>query len=289
MKIRLQPFTESLANRLASSDDSIALYWLGQAGFAVTGHNLCFLIDPYLSDYLARKYEGREPSHQRMMPSPLNAWQLSRLDFIFCTHRHGDHMDPETLPILTKRHPSCRVIVPTAEIEYAESLGLPPARLVGADADKPFTLTPGLHVFPIAAAHERVKLNANGSHHFLGYVIRFGKLVIYHSGDTVPYEGLQQQLERQQIQLALLPVNGRDQLRLSKGIPGNFTLEEAVRLCRDVGIPVMIAHHFGMFAFNTVNHELIDQAANTAANGFRLLRAQTGIGYVLEENGTAKH
>ena len=289
MKIRLQPFTESLANRLASSDDSVALYWLGQAGFAVTGHNLCFLIDPYLSDYLARKYEGREPPHHRMMQSPLDTRQLRHLDFIFCTHRHGDHMDPETLPILTKRHPSCRVIVPAAEIEYAESLGLHPAKLFAADAGKPFTLTPGLHVFPIAAAHERVKLNANGSHHFLGYVIRFGKSVIYHSGDTVPYKGLQQELERQQIQLALLPVNGRDELRQSKGIPGNFTLEEAVRLCRDVGIPVMIAHHFGMFSFNTVNHELIDQAAKTAAPGLRLLRAQTGIAYVLGENGTIKY
>lgn len=286
MKIRLQPFTESLANRLASSDDSVALYWLGQAGFAVTGQNLCFLIDPYLSDYLARKYEGRELSHQRMMPSPLDPWRLSHLDFIFCSHRHGDHMDPETLPVLTKRHPGCRVIVPAAEIEYAQSLGLPPAKLVAADAGKPFTLTPGLHVFPIAAAHEGIKLNANGSHHFLGYIIRFGKSVIYHSGDTVPYEGLQEELERYQIQLALLPVNGRDELRRSKGIPGNFTLEEAVDLCQRVGIAVLIAHHFGMFSFNTVNPELIDQAAETAAPGLRVLRARTSISYVIEESDT---
>jgi L-ascorbate metabolism protein UlaG (beta-lactamase superfamily) len=212
-----------------------------------------------------------------MMPSPLNAWQLSHLEFIFCTHRHGDHMDPETSPILTKRHPSCRVIVPTAEIEYAESLGLPPPILVAADAGKPFTLTPELHVFPIAAAHERIKLNASNSHHFLGYIIRLGKSVIYHSGDTIPYEGLQQQLDKQQIQLALLPVNGRDELRQSKGIPGNFTLEEAMGQCRDVGIPVMIAHHFGMFAFNTVNHELIDQAANTAAPGLRLCELRQAL------------
>lgn len=286
MKVRLHPFTESLADRLASSDGSVALYWLGQAGFAVTGYNLCFLIDPYLSDYLARKYEGRQPSHQRMMPSPLAPWELNRLDYVFCTHRHGDHMDPETLPILTKLHPTCRVIVPAAEIDYAQSLGLALGKLVAADAGKPLTLTPELHVFPIAAAHEEIKLNTSGSHHFLGYVIRFGKSVIYHSGDTVPYEGLQEQLERHQIQLALLPVNGRDELRRSKGIPGNFTLEEAVDLCRCSGIPILIAHHFGMFGFNTLNPELIDQAAETAAPDLRILRGQTGIGYVLEETGT---
>jgi L-ascorbate metabolism protein UlaG (beta-lactamase superfamily) len=220
------------------------------------------------------------------MASPLAPWQLNRLHFVFCTHRHGDHMDPETLPILTKRHPTCRVIVPAAEIEYAQSLGLPPAKLVAADAGRPLTLTSELQAFPIASAHEEIKINAGGSHHFLGYVIRFGKSMIYHSGDTVPYEGLQEQLERYQIQLALLPVNGRDELRQSKGIPGNFTLEEAVDLCRRAGIPVMIAHHFGMFAFNTVNPELIDQAGETAIPGLRILRAQTDIGYVLEENGT---
>jgi hypothetical protein len=36
-----------------------------------------------------------------------------------------------------------------------------------------------------ASAHEEIKLNTSGSHHFLGYVIRFGKSLIYHSGDTV--------------------------------------------------------------------------------------------------------
>jgi hypothetical protein len=97
---------------------------------------------------------------------------------------------------------------------------------------------------------------------------------------------LQEQLERHQIQLALLPVNGRDELRRSKGIPGNFTLEEAVDLCRCSGIPILIAHHFGMFGFNTLNPELIDQAAETAAPGLRILRGLTGIGYVLEETGT---
>jgi L-ascorbate metabolism protein UlaG (beta-lactamase superfamily) len=286
VKVRLQLFTESLADRLASSDGSVSLYWLGQSGFVVTGYNLCFLIDPYLSDYLARKYAGREPSHQRMMPSPLAPWQLNRLDFVFCTHRHGDHMDPETLPILTKRYPTCRVIVPTAEIGYAQSLGVPPGKLVAADAGKPLVLTPELLVFPVAAAHEEIKINASGSHHFLGYVINLGKSVIYHSGDTVPYEGLQERLERHDIQLALLPVNGRDELRRGKGIAGNFTIEEAIDLCRRAGIPIMIAHHFGMFAFNTVSPELIDQAGETAAPGLRILRAQTGIAYVLEKSGT---
>jgi hypothetical protein len=50
-----------------------------------------------------------------------------------------------------------------------------------------------------------------------------------------------------------LPINGRDEYRRSRNVPGNFTLVEAVELCQQTDIPIMIAHHFGMFEFNTVN------------------------------------
>eukprot|EP00752_Nemacystus_decipiens_P019106 g17162.t1 len=49
--------------------------------------------------------------------------------------------------------------------------------------------------------------------------------------------------------------------RLASGIPGNFTLEEAINLCKDAGIGWMIPHHFGMFAFNTISEAAIDDAA----------------------------
>ena len=46
----------------------VALWWLGQAGFAVRVGSHTFLIDPYLSDSLAKKYKGQQFTHQRMMP-----------------------------------------------------------------------------------------------------------------------------------------------------------------------------------------------------------------------------
>jgi L-ascorbate metabolism protein UlaG (beta-lactamase superfamily) len=62
------------------------------------------------------------------------------------------------------------------------------------------------------------------------------------------------------ITLALLPVNGRDLHRAGNGVPGNFTLAEALALCEAAGIPTMIAHHWGMFDFNTVTREELDEA-----------------------------
>jgi len=70
-------------------------------------------------------------------------------------------------------------------------------------------------------------------------LLRFPGITIYHSEDSVPYGGLPEILRAQQIHLALLPVNGRDSERLAKGIAGNFTLAEAIDLCRLAQIPTL--------------------------------------------------
>ena len=65
--------------------------------------------------------------------------------------------------------------------------------------------------------------------------------------------------------VALLPVNGRDAQRLSEGIPGNFTLEEAVFLAQQAGVGFLIPHHFGMFSFNTCDPAEIDRFAKATS------------------------
>lgn len=41
--------------------------WLGQAGFALRAEGCRWLVDPYLSDFLAQKYRGSEFPHDRLM------------------------------------------------------------------------------------------------------------------------------------------------------------------------------------------------------------------------------
>jgi hypothetical protein len=57
-------------------------------------------------------------------------------------------------------------------------------------------------------------------------------------------------------------------------------LEEAVDLCQKADVPTMIAHHYGMFAFNTIPEERIDRAAETSKNP-RVLRAKLSMRYQL--------
>jgi len=234
-------------------DGGVALWWLGQSGFALRHGNLLILIDLYLSDHLAKKYSGAEFSHERMMAAPVRPEKVRGLDFVFCTHRHSDHMDPGTLPVLQENNPDCKFLVPRAELGHALGMGLKEERTIGLNDGERLELGAEASVEAVAAAHEDLMTNPNGEHHFLGYLFRFGGIRIYHSGDCVPYNGLEDRLRDKGIQLALLPVNGRDETRQSRGIVGNFTLEEALGLCDRLDIPHTIGHHFGMFDFNTLS------------------------------------
>lgn len=235
--------------------DQVGIIWLGQAGFWLnTGHH-SILIDPYLSDSLAKKYTGKKNDHKRMVPIPIAPADLPRPDLILVTHAHTDHMDSETLKPLVEAHKGLKVIVPKSKLEMAQERIGENAELVGVDADDIINIDDKLsiHVFP--AAHETLAKDESGQHEYLGYGIEDAGLKIYHSGDTIPFNGLQERVDKFAPDIALLPVNGRDALRLSEGIPGNLTLEEAYSLVQDV--PIFIPHHWGMFAFNTFDPKAI--------------------------------
>jgi L-ascorbate metabolism protein UlaG (beta-lactamase superfamily) len=238
-------------------DNQAVIWWLGQAGFAIRSRDSYLMIDPYLSDHLARKYAGTELSHVRMMQAPIAPNAIRDLGFVLCTHRHSDHMDPGTLPVLQANNPKCLFAIPRAEREHALGIGLEEERVLGMDDGESVDLGSGIRVTAVAAAHEELSVNEKGENRFLGYIVSLGELRIYHSGDTVPYEGLEDRLAGKGIHVALLPINGRDEFRRSKNIAGNLTFAEAVSLCEKAAIPHTIGHHFGMFEFNTVEPEEI--------------------------------
>jgi len=267
---------ESLLRCKELPSGSIGLAWLGQAGFLVKYSSYSLLIDPYLSDSLAQKYRGSEFAHERAMPVPVKPEDVHDIDAVFCTHRHGDHMDPGTLPTLAENNPRCRFFIPRAELDSAISMGLPRDRIAALNAGDVFRVSCEIRVTAVPSAHEALMTNDRGEHHYLGYIFRLGNHTVYHSGDCVPYEGLNKNLAEEHIDVALLPINGRDEFRRSRGVPGNMTFEEAFSLCRDAAIPLLVPHHFGMFAFNTVDPQTLAHNANVRSGNPRILLPNTG-------------
>lgn len=243
----------------APATGEVLLYWLGQAGFVIECEGLRMLIDPYLSDSLAQKYRGTRFPHVRMMPAPLEPSGLDRLDLVLCTHRHTDHMDPGTLQPLAQRFPQLRFVVPAASVDEAMTrCGVDAARLIPVNVDQRVQVADDCFVMPIASAHETLDTDEHGRHPWLGYVVEVRGVRLYHSGDCVPYDGLANRVADHRPDVALLPVNGRDEARSGNGVPGNFTLDEALSLAKAAKVPAMIAHHYGLFDFNTTAPEAID-------------------------------
>ncbi len=281
LKLRVVPFSGTLKDRLSNEDHrprpgEVQLFWLGQAGFVIESHHQRWLIDPYLSDSLARKYRGKKYDHVRMMAAPITPTELLPLDVVLCTHRHTDHMDPDTLQPLATAQPTLRFVVPAASREEAaKRCSVSDGRMVLAHVGEPIDLGESVTVEPIASAHETLSIDEAGDHEWLGYIMTIEGIRIYHSGDCITYDGLSSLLRERNVDVALLPVNGRDVERKTANVPGNFTLDEAIELCEYARIKHMVAHHYGLFAFNTIAAAEVDRRAMAEA-GVLVTRACLG-------------
>ena len=200
-------FDGSLARHYADVSlpaDAVGIWWLGQAGFALRYGQFSLLIDPYLSDSLARKYAGTELPHTRMMSAPISPAEFDGIDAVLTSHGHTDHMDGDTLGVLAEHYRRCRFVVPRAERELALDRGVPEGRAVFVDAGETVDLYRGGRLHVTHGAHETVKTDSAGQHHYLGFVLHFGQITVYHAGDTLPYDGLSDLLREHEVDVAML-------------------------------------------------------------------------------------
>ena len=240
--------------------DALHLWWLGQSGFLAQWQGRHLLLDPYLSDSLTRKYAATDKPHTRLSERVISPERLDFIDVVTSSHTHTDHLDPETLRPLGQANPALILVCPEANRELArERSGLPDARIVGLDAGPMASggavstrtttvAVAGFEVHAIPAAHEKLDTDGQGRHLCLGYVVKAGPWVLYHSGDTMLYDGLVDRLRPFRVEVALLPINGRAPERR---VAGNLWGREAAWLAREIGAGVVIPCHYDLFEFNT--------------------------------------
>ena len=248
---------------------SLHLWWLGQSGFLVQWQGRHLLLDPYLSDSLTRKYAGTDKPHVRLTERVVAPERLGFVAVVTSSHNHTDHLDAETLGPIQRANPSVAVLVPEANRAFAaERLQVAAASLHGLDAGQSVTLG-GFVFHGIPAAHNTLEKDAAGRHKFLGYVIECGPWRIYHSGDTLHYEGMEDWLRPFGIHVALLPINGD---RPERHVAGNLDGREAAQLAHAIGARVVIPCHYDLFAFNTASPEEFVEECRRLGQGCRVLR-----------------
>jgi L-ascorbate metabolism protein UlaG (beta-lactamase superfamily) len=242
---------------------TLAIWWLGQSGFLIKSRTGTLVLDPYLSEHLTKKYANTNRPHIRMTRAPLRGSELTGVDLVTASHRHSDHLDPGTLPDLLTASPQATLVLPAALLAHAHDLGLPVNRLAGLAAGETFQ-SAGFTLRAVPSAHESLDTDAAGRHLYLGYVIEAEGLRLYHSGDTLAYDGLAGWLGPDPFDVLFLPINGRDPAR---GVPGNMSAAEAVALAAAVRPRFVVPHHYNMFTFNTVPIEQFEAEARRLPAG----------------------
>jgi L-ascorbate metabolism protein UlaG (beta-lactamase superfamily) len=267
----LQSHDALLADIHASDrpDGGFRLWWLGQSGFLLQWQGTHVLLDPYLSDSLTKKYSQTDKPHVRMTELVIDPARLSFADIVTSTHNHTDHLDAETLCPILAANPRVKLVIAEANRAFvADRLKIDAGVAIGVDDGTSVEIS-GIRFSGIASAHEVLERDERGRAKYLGYVLQFGGWTLYHSGDTVRYEGMSEKLWPYRIDVALLPINGRAPER---HVPGNLFGSEAAQLARDIEAKLVIPCHFEMFEFNTASpHDFIHRC-RTLGQPFKVLR-----------------
>ena len=233
----------------APAPGHLIVWWLGQSGFVIKSRAGTLVIDPYLSESLTTKYAGTSKPHVRMTRCPLRPDELggAGVDLILASHKHSDHLDPGTLPNLLRSAPGALLHVPDTLVDHANGLGLPADRVRGIEAGESIEFA-GFRVWAVPSAHETLDVDSVGRHPYLGFIVESEGLRLYHTGDSMLYEGLEAWLGPGPFNAMFLPINGRDP---SRGVAGNMSSADAIALASALRPRYIVPHHYDMFTFNT--------------------------------------
>jgi L-ascorbate 6-phosphate lactonase len=258
----------AFADQLAAAtvpEGSVRLWRLAQAGFVVRGAGRVVLLDPWLSDWLETPGDDNPEPVRRATPAPCTAQDLPPVELVCCTHEHPDHLDLPTLLVVAERSPQARFVVPAPIAHRLVSAGIDRERVLGVETEQPVSVA-GVEVLALPAPHAldpdslggyRFWLDEQGRHRAVGYVLRVGGVTLFHGGDTVRAPGDAERLRREQVDVAMLPVNGRDAMREAQNLVGNLHPAEAVDLAVGAGIANLIPCHFDGIVGNTADPALV--------------------------------
>lgn len=219
------PFEKKITEKQA------VLWFLGQAGYYMESCGKRVLIDPYLSDSVAKS----DARFQRVYPVPVDINEI-QADLFLVTHDHLDHLDPET--IFSYNHKdSTTFVAPRYAAKKLRAMGIKKVITVdhGDEAEIDGVVVKG--VFALATSPDVLDTT--------GYLIRFPNgRTVYHSSDTAYCQLLLDACP--QAEVLLVCINGKC---------GNLNIEEAIRLTKAVNPQFAVPNHYDVMRLNSEDPE----------------------------------
>jgi L-ascorbate 6-phosphate lactonase len=231
--------------------DEVLVCFLGQTGFIFRTPEVSLCVDPYLSDSCAKNERMTKElgvALSRALPIYLSPEELD-VDFVFATHEHQDHADPETLTGIKAE--KTKFVGPTQVIKLLADLGIPAGKGVELNAGETRMFGPA----SVRAVYAR---HAPGN---VGYVFDIAGLKFYTTGDSEFDERLFE-VAQYAPDVLLVCINGKW---------GNMTSAEAVELTKRLHPKVVIPMHYDMFAVNSADPVAFAAAVGRSGASSRVL------------------
>jgi L-ascorbate metabolism protein UlaG (beta-lactamase superfamily) len=232
---------------LEVGEHSLAFWGLGQVGVAIKGPGGVIYVDPYLTDS-----DGAGGSLPRTFPPPLSPAEVTNAAVVLLTHVHIDHTDPDTVLPLSGASPEARFVASFTSSDALVEAGLDEDRIFVPEVGEPVEVARA-RVTALPSSHTELEHDPERGYPYLGYVIEWNGVTVYHAGDTVVYDGLIETLSAWDIDIAFVPINGRDYFRTERGIVGNADLRETAELTETLDIGLIVPTHYDLIEGNTVD------------------------------------
>lgn len=229
------------------SSNNVILQFIGQAGMIIQGQKDTLVIDPFLSNYAEDNYKLIRRYQPFFVPE-----DLVGVDYYLITHDHVDHLDPGTVEICANKSPTTIFIAPAYCKQLLLDCGVQKNNIWDI-TDNTWNTVGELEFCAIPSAHETIEEIGDKGNRFLGYIGKLNGVTFYHAGDTIIYPGLLSYLQEQPIDIAMLPINGRDFFRFERGAVGNMNFKEAAELSYHAAFDMTIPIHYDTFIDNTEN------------------------------------
>ncbi|MFS2225564.1 MBL fold metallo-hydrolase [Pantoea sp. B65] len=253
---------------LSGSDD--AIWWLGHACLMLRINQRYTLIDPALS-HRASPLSFYGP--KRKTPTPLDIATLPALDTVLVSHNHYDHLDRPTIKKILRRFPDVQFIVPLGLKPWFVQQGA--RHIIQLDWWEAAPLT-GMTVHAVPARHWSMRsLKDRNRSLWCGWTINAGNLSFWFTGDSGYSENLLDIPRRLgPFNVAALPVGAYAPKWFMQG--QHMDPEQAVSLHRDLGCPLSIPIHWGVFelADESLDAPPLELAQSMQAAGLEQRRFQ---------------
>lgn len=198
--------------------------YLGQAGLLFEVKDKKILVDPYLSNSVAKT----QPQNYRRVPVAKRFLEI-KPDIIVITHNHGDHLDKETLCHYVSENSQVTVLAPNGTWQEVRTFsGLQNNYVLFNNGT---TWTEDFAIFHAVKAE-------HSDEYAIGVIITIEGKNYYITGDTLYNESIFASLPNIQIEAVFLPVNGKG---------NNMNFADAKAFAKRTKAKYIVPIHIGMF------------------------------------------